>query len=118
YYVVRSENASQIEGLNSAEASATPTNAGGVTPVTDLRVYKTGSDAQLVWTPITTENSVQNYKIYSVTRTSTPPFTRVGATVLDTPATSPWNHSGVLNDTNIYFYDVATVDSLNQEASQ
>lgn len=117
YYVVRSENVSGFEGLNSNEVSETPTNSGGVTPVTDLRVYKNGSDAQLIWTPITTENSVQHYKIYSVTRTSNPPFTRSGATVLDTPTTSPWNHSGVLNDTNIYYYDVATVDSLNQEAA-
>jgi hypothetical protein len=118
YYVVRSVNSLLMEGVDSNEVSATPTASGGVTPVTDLRVTKSGGDAELDWTNITTTGGVKHYKIYLVNPGSSPPFTRVGATVLGTPAMPPYSHSGALGDGFVHYYDMATVNNSDQEAGQ
>jgi hypothetical protein len=116
YYVVRSVSQASLEGSNSGEVSATPTAAGGVTPVTDLVVTKSGSDLKLDWAPITTTAGVKHYKIYLVSSASAPPYTRTGATVLGTPATTPYWHAGATGDGFVYSYDIATVDNNDQEA--
>lgn len=117
YYVVRSVSQASLEGSNSGEVSAIPTDAGGVTPVTDLVVTKSGLDLKLEWTPITTTGGVKHYKIYLVSRASAPPYTRTGATVLGTPATTPYWHAGAEGDGLVYSYDIATVNNADQEAA-
>ncbi len=117
FYVVRSLS-SGLEGSNSNEAAATPSTAGGVTPVTDLQVTKSGADAKLEWTNITTSLGVLDYKIYLVSPSSTPPFTRIAAPVLAEPSSSPYIHVGILGDgLDYYYYDVVTVDNGLNEAT-
>jgi hypothetical protein len=119
YYVVRSVSQASLEGSNSGEVPATPTAAGGVTPVTDLVVTKSDlDDLKLDWTPITTSGTVNHYKIYLVSRASIPPYTRTEATVLNDPPLPPYYHGGALGDGFVYTYDIATVDDDDQEAAQ
>jgi len=56
-------NADGVEGRPSGTVSAAPSNA-DPTPVTDLRVAKSGPDVLLYWTPITTSQGVRQYEIY------------------------------------------------------
>ncbi len=116
HYVVRSVSETGVEGSDSAEVSATPSTADGVTPVTDLRVARAGDDVRLSWTDVTTTGGTLFYRIYSVGPASAPPFTRSGATVLGTPAGSPFDHVGAATDATATWYDVATVNSGGSEA--
>jgi hypothetical protein len=111
YYVVRSEDATGFEGVNSNEVNATPSTSAGVTPITDLQVLKLGNDARLQWTHPTTSEGVQFYRVY---RVYPPDFTRGTGNVLDEPA-SPYDHIDALIDGQTYYYDVAVVDNLDQE---
>lgn len=67
YYRAAWVDAFGVEGLRSAIVSATPSSAGGVTPVTDLEVSRTGADLRLKWTPTTTEAGVRYYEVYRAT---------------------------------------------------
>lgn len=53
------------EGAFSQVVAATPSTAGGVTPITDLKLVPRGSDLLLTWTPITSEPALQSIEIYS-----------------------------------------------------
>ena len=118
FYVVRSVNGSLDEGLDSDEATATPTDAGGITPVTDFDVRVVGNDIELAWTPITTSSGVQNYRIYLVDgSTAGPPYDRTQGTVLANPSAGIFTHTGAAVDPNEYTYDVATVDTGNAEST-
>lgn len=117
YYLLRSVSMAGTEGFDSHEIAATPTTAGGVTPVTDLRVAPNGNHIRLSWTNITTSGGVKNYKVYSVSPSSVPPYTRAGAPVLGSPAGSPFDHLNAYPTGTMYWYDVATVNNSNQEAS-
>lgn len=99
------------------EASATPSASGGVTPVTDLQMTVSGNDVFLEWTPITTENGVQFYRIYLVDRSSSPPYDRASGTILGLPAGGAYAHLGAAPDAFEYSYDVATVDNLGNEST-
>ena len=116
YYVVRSVSQASLEGGDSIEVSAVPTALAGVTPTTDLTITKSGDDLKLDWTPISTAGGVKRYKIYLVSPESSPPYTRTGAPVLGAPATNPYYHTGAASDSNLYFYDIATVNNSDQEA--
>ena len=59
---------------------------------------------------------MKRYKIYLVSPESSPPYTRTGAPVLGAPATNPYYHTGAASDSNLYFYDIATVNNSDQEA--
>ena len=115
YYVVRSENSVGFEGSDSPEVSGTPSGA-KVTPVTDLMVTKSGSDAKLDWTHVSTSGGVKNYKIYLLGPGSDPPFTRAGAAILDSPALPPYYHGNTLLNSDVFYYDAATVDMGDVEA--
>jgi len=115
YYVIRSESGAGIEGLDSDEASATPEAANGVTPITDLRLTKSGDDARLDWTEVSTDQGVQFYRVY---RVYPPDFLRAGGSVEGEPTAPPFDHTNVLLDNDLYYYDVATVDTLDQEAAE
>ena len=73
-----------------------------------------GDDLALEWTNITTENTVLHYKIYLLDPLD---FLRSTGIILDTPTASPYTHSGAAIDANVYYYDVATVDTLIEEAN-
>ena len=56
-------NLDGVEGRPSNTLSIAPSD-GDPTPVTDLRVGKTGMDVVLQWTPITTAQGIQAYAVY------------------------------------------------------
>jgi len=54
----------EAESEPSPVVSAVPTDAFGPTPITDLMVVKSGSDALLRWTPVTSSPAVQYIEVY------------------------------------------------------
>ncbi len=65
HYLATYVDTNGIEGPASAQVSATPLAANGVTPITDLKVVKSGGDLKLTWTPITSSPALQYIEIYS-----------------------------------------------------
>jgi hypothetical protein len=118
YHVaVKASNTSGLTSAFSLEKTGKPTFVRGVKAprfITDLRIGKSGTNALLTWTPVTTDiygkaTTIANYEVY---RGTTPTFVPVVGNRIGTPTGASFTDTNALQTGNPdYYYLVRAIDT-------
>lgn len=115
YYVIKSVNDLNLEGLPSTIAYTIPAVDYGVTPVTDMITLVDGDNIRFEWTDITTEEGVNVYRVY---RVYPPLFETATGDLMFEIGYPPYEHTDGYIGSGDYYYSIITVDNTMVEATE